>query len=105
MTTHLGTFKKIGDTFTGKLTTLAFSVQIDLLPIEGGSDGSPDYRVYHKEREIGAAWAKRARKSDAEFLSLRIVDPALGACAIYPALVQSTKTPDTWTLLLNGQRD
>lgn len=104
MTTHLGTFKKTGETFTGKLVTLAFSAQIDLLPLEGGSDGAPDYRVYHKDREIGAAWVRRARKTDAEFLSLRIVDPAFGPCAIYPALVES-KTAGQWNLLLNGQRD
>ena len=104
MTTHLGTFKKNGTAFTGKITTLAFSAQIDLMPLEGGSDGAPDYRVYHKEREIGAAWVRGARKRDAEFLPLKITDPALGPCAVYPALVQS-KTVGTWNLLLNEARD
>lgn len=103
MTTNLGTFKRVGETYTGKLTTLAFSAQVDLLPVEGGGDGAPDYRVYHKDREIGAAWVRRARKSDTEFLSLKLIDPALGPCAVYPALVES-KTPGTWNLLLNEQR-
>ena len=103
MATHLGTLKKVGDSFTGKITTLAFSTQIDLLPLAGGSDGSPDYRVLHKDREIGAAWAKRARKSDAEYLSLRIMDPAMGPCAVYVALVES-KTAGTWNLLMNEAR-
>ena len=105
-TTVLGTFKKTGDAFTGMIHTLAFKAQIDLLPLDGAaSDGAPSYRVYHLKREIGAAWLKRARKSDKEFLSLKITDLAFGANPVYPALVESTTAKDTWNLLLNPSRD
>ena len=104
-TTFLGTFKKTGNAFTGTIHTLAFKAQIDLLPIEGSSEGAPAYRVYHAKREIGAAWVKRARKSDTEFLSLKVRDLAFGPEPVYPALVESTATPGTWNLILNGQRD
>lgn len=101
-TTFLGTFKKTGAAFTGTIQTLAWKAQIDLLPIEGSSEGTPAYRVYHKEREIGAAWVKRARKSDQEFLSLKVRDLAFGPNPVYPALVQSTRDAGSWNLLLNG---
>lgn len=103
MATTLGTFTKTGDTYTGELTTLAFSARIDLLPVEGGADGAPDYRVYHGKREIGAGWTRRAKRSDAEFVSLKLIDPPLGPCAIYPALVESREA-GTWNLILNEQR-
>jgi uncharacterized protein (DUF736 family) len=104
-TTFLGTFKKTGNAFTGTIHTLAFKAQIDLLPIEGSSEGAPAYRVYHKEREIGAAWVKRARKSDQEFLSLKVRDLAFGSNPVYPALVQSTRDAGSWNLLLNGNSE
>lgn len=104
-TTNLGSFKKSGDGFVGNIHTLAFSAKIDLMPVEGGGDGSPAYRVSHKGREIGAAWVKTSRKSGAEFLSLKVVDLAFGGSPVYPALVESTAQPGTWNLLLNGQRD
>lgn len=104
-TTFLGTFKKTGDAYTGTIQTLSWKAQIDLLPVEGSSEGAPAYRVYHAKREIGAAWIKHARNSGAEFLSLKLRDLAFGSEPVYPALVQSTATPGTWNLLLNGQRD
>lgn len=104
-TTFLGTFKKVGETYTGTIHTLAWKAQIDLLPIEGNSEGAPSYRVHHAKREIGAAWVKRARTSGTEFLSLKLRDLAFGPEPVYPALVESTATPGTWNLLLNGQRD
>ncbi len=105
-TTFLGTFKKTGDAYTGTITTLAWKAQIDLLPIEGNSEGAPAYRVYHAKREIGAAWCKTTRKDpNKEFLSLKIRDLAFGPEPVYPALVESAATPGTWNLLLNGSRD
>lgn len=102
-TTLLGTFKKTGSAFTGKIVTLAWSAQIDLLPVEGAAEGGPAYRIYHAKREIGAAWVKTTRKDPAkEFLSLKIRDLAFGSEPIYPALVQGK---DGWNLLLNGSRD
>lgn len=103
--TFLGTFKRTGNAYSGKLTTLAFAAQIDLLPVDGGGDGAPSHRVYHKDREIGAAWTKVARKSGSEFLSLKIRDLAFGSAPVYPALVQSAKDANSWNLLLNEARD
>lgn len=106
MTTFLGTFKRVGDTFTGTIHTLAFKAQIEVTPLDGAAgEGAPSYRVFHAKREIGAAWVKRARKNDREFLSLRITDLAFGDRPVYPALVQSTQAADTWNLLLNPSRD
>ncbi len=102
MTTHLGTFRKVGEAFSGKIQTLAFSADLDLLPVEGGSDRAPDYRIYHQKREVGAAWLKRARKTETDYLSLKISDPALGSLPIYPVLLPSERGPD-WNLLLSGR--
>jgi uncharacterized protein (DUF736 family) len=103
--TFLGTFKRTGNAYSGTLSTLAFSAQIDLTPVDGGGEGAPSHRIFHKDREIGAAWTKTARKSGAEFLSLKIRDLAFGPHPVYPALVQSTTTKDAWNLLLNEARD
>ncbi|WP_291821182.1 DUF736 domain-containing protein [Bosea sp. (in: a-proteobacteria)] len=103
MATFLGTFIKTGEAFSGKLSTLSFSADIDLIAVEGGSDQAPDFRVYHGSREIGAAWVKRARRSESDYLSLKIQDLALGSLPVYPVLVQSEREPNTWNLLLNGR--
>ncbi len=105
MSVNLGTFKKNGSAFQGTITTLAIKAKLDLIPVEGGGDSSPDYRVQHSGREIGAAWVRRARKSDAEFLNVRVQDPALGPTPVYLALVESTREPGNWALLLNEARD
>lgn len=102
-TTVLGSFKKVGEAFSGKIVTLAWSAQIDILPIEGATEGSPAYRVYHAKREIGAGWVKATRKDASKtFLSLKLRDLAFGSEPVYPALVEGK---EGWTLLLNGSRD
>jgi uncharacterized protein (DUF736 family) len=75
-------------TFSGELRTLTVRAKITIVPnAERTGDKAPDYRIYAGSHEVGAAW-KKVSRAGAEFLSVRIDDPALTQ-PIYAAVVQT----------------
>jgi uncharacterized protein (DUF736 family) len=87
---ELATLKTTKNGFTGELKTLTVRSKIDIIPNEKRpSDKSPTHRVLAGGVEIGAGWTKTS-KAGAEYISVRIDDPAL-ANPIFAALV-TTKT-------------
>jgi uncharacterized protein (DUF736 family) len=70
----LGHFRREGDGFTGRLTTLSLDAGVRLAPTGKVSGKGPDYRILIGENEIGAAW--RASEASGALLNLKLDDPA-----------------------------
>lgn len=70
----LGHFRREGDGFTGRLTTLTLDAVVRLAPTDKVSAKGPDYRVLIGDNEIGAAW--RAGETSGALLNLKLDDPA-----------------------------
>jgi uncharacterized protein (DUF736 family) len=71
----IGTFTKVGELFTGTITTLTLKLTVNIIPVERSSENAPDYRVYSSSVECGAAW-KRTPADGRETLSVKLDDPA-----------------------------
>ena len=76
--TSIGIFTKQDDGFNGTLRTLAFSVNLKIVPIPKSRDSGPDYRVLAGAVEIGAAW-KRQSATSKQYLSVKLDDPSFSA--------------------------
>lgn len=63
--TTIGYFRRDGETFVGRLSTLQIDAAVRLVPIERVSPRAPAFRAYVGDNECGAAW--------------RPLDPASGA--------------------------
>lgn len=74
--TTIGHFRRDGDGFAGRLTTLTLDVTVRLAPAEKFSAKAPDYLVLAGEAECGAAW--RLTDASGAILSLKLDDPAWG---------------------------
>ena len=61
---NIGTFKKSGHEFQGKIVTLSLqSKGVRIVPdANRASDNAPSHRVYVGRAEIGAAWSKRSNE-------------------------------------------
>ncbi len=99
--TTIGTFTKSENGFIGAIKTLTLNVKAKLVPAEGGSESSPDYRVYAGPVEIGAGW-KKSSENGRDYVSLKLDDPSL-AQPIYASLFQG-EDPDTYNLLWSRPR-
>jgi len=87
---ELATLKQTKQGYTGELQTLTVRAKIEINAIsERKSDKSPSHRITSGGQEIGAAWTRQS-KAGAEYLSVRIDDPAFSN-PIYAAVV-TTKT-------------
>lgn len=87
---ELATLKATKNGYSGELKTLTVRAKIDIVPNDKKqSEKSPSHRVLAAGVEIGAGWTKRS-KAGADYLSIRIDDPALAA-PIFAAVV-TTKT-------------
>lgn len=76
----IGSFKKSGEEFQGKIVTLATQVKgIRIIPVATPSgDKAPSHRVYLDGSEIGACWTKQSSEGR-EYLSISLDDPSLPA--------------------------
>ena len=74
----IGTFTRQDDGFNGTLRTLAFSVNLKIVPIARSKENGPDYSVLANATEIGAAW-KRQSAANKPYLSVRLDDPSFAA--------------------------
>ena len=70
----LGHFRREGDGFTGRLTTLSLDAVVRLAPTGKVSGKGPDYRALVEDNEIGAAW--RAGDASGAVLNVKLDDPA-----------------------------
>jgi uncharacterized protein (DUF736 family) len=73
--TTIGTFKRNGQGYEGKLITLTAATKLRFTPAEKASDTQPDYRVFAGTIELGAAWTKLTADG-IEYLSVRLDDPS-----------------------------
>jgi uncharacterized protein (DUF736 family) len=84
---NIGTFTKTQDGFTGSITTLTVKTKATLKPAEGNSETGPDYRVFAGEVEIGAAWKRTGKKSNRDYLAVKLRDPSFAA-PLYANLIE-----------------
>ena len=83
----IGTFTRTADGFTGTVKTLSISAKITFRPAEKTSDKAPDYRIYTRAVELGAAW-KKCSTEGRDYLSVKLDDPSFPA-PIYATLVEA----------------
>ena len=100
----IGCFRQDGQTFSGNITTLQFSVQARLVPSENKVGvKSPDFRLVQTKTggyqpEIGSAWKRLSREGNLPYLEVEIDDPS---CQ-HPILATLWQTQDgLWYLFWN----
>jgi uncharacterized protein (DUF736 family) len=93
----IGTFTASDNGYTGSVKTLTLSFKAKFVAAEKESDKAPDYRIYAGATECGAAWRKRAKESDREYLSVKIDDVGFPA-PVYASLVKG-EGDDSFTLI------
>ncbi len=75
----------------GQIRTLNLDVRVTMAPLTKDNDKAPDYRLSAPGvPDFGAAWTRNARETGAEYLSVKLDDPAFAA-PIYATLVQGEK--------------
>ncbi|MDR6530286.1 uncharacterized protein (DUF736 family) [Caulobacter rhizosphaerae] len=72
--TTIGYFRRDGETFVGRLSTLQIDATVKLVPIERVSPRAPAFRAYVGDNECGAAWRPLDPASGA-ILNLELDDP------------------------------
>ena len=74
----IGTFSLAKDGFLqGAIKTLTLNTEATFEPVDSEKEGSPSFRLYAGEIELGAAWPKTARESGREYHQVRLDDPSL----------------------------
>lgn len=78
-------------TYTGTVCTSVLKFKATMKPSPKDNDKAPDYRISSANgADIGAGWTKAARETGAEYLSVKLDDPAFPA-PIYATLVQGDR--------------
>ncbi|MDR3535221.1 MAG: DUF736 domain-containing protein [Acetobacteraceae bacterium] len=77
---NIGSFKKVGNEFSGTISTLTIQAKnVRLVPVTGQTnDNAPSHRIYIGSAEIGAAWSKTSNEGR-DYLSLKLDDPSFDA--------------------------
>lgn len=73
--TTIGHFRRDGEGFAGRLTTLQLDATVRLTPVEKVSARAPEFRAYVGDTECGAAW-KPTDPASGAVLNLRLDDPS-----------------------------
>ena len=82
---NIGTFTKAEDgSLNGTIKTLRLNTKAKFSPLDATGNGSPDFRIFAGNVEIGAAW-KRVSQQDRPYISVKLDDPSLPA-PIYASL-------------------
>ena len=81
--------------FKGQLKTLSIRADIDIVP-NGmkNSDDQPDYRVLHRNVEIGAGWVRTGAASGKDYVSLSLASPEFGPRKLYANLGRAAGQDD-----------
>ncbi|GLS32049.1 Uncharacterized conserved protein, DUF736 family [Mesorhizobium albiziae] len=94
---QIGTFTRNEDGFFGNIRTLTLDAKLVILPArEGGTEDSPDHRVFCDAAEVGAAWDRTGEKVGA-YLSVVVDDPSFKQ-PIRASLFGSDTEDGVWTL-------
>lgn len=70
----IGFFRRDGDDYVGRLTTLQIDATVRLTPIEKVNARAPEYRAFAGETECGAGWRPNDPASGA-ILNIELDDP------------------------------
>ncbi|MFZ2870999.1 DUF736 domain-containing protein [Zavarzinia sp.] len=97
---QIGEFTRTETGFTGRIRSLAFDIDVVLVPVEHAEAGaSPAFRIHLDQAdgpEIGAAW-KRTGERAGDFLALQIDDPVF-VQPIRANLFQAGADGTAWSL-------
>lgn len=81
--------------YHGSLKTLSVKAPIDILPNSAkNGDKQPDFRVFSRGTEIGAAWSRTGETSGKDYVSLSLCDPAFGPKKLYANLGKAAGQDD-----------
>ncbi len=99
---HIGSFIRTPEGFTGHLRTLTLDLELTLVPANPiEAENAPDYRIHlgpdADGPEIGAGW-KRTGERAGDYVALLIDDPTLTR-PLYANLFQSDVKGNAFTLL------
>jgi uncharacterized protein (DUF736 family) len=72
--TTIGYFRRDGEGFVGRVTTLQIDATVRLTPIEKVSAKAPEFRAFVGETECGAGWRPRDPAAGT-LLNLKLDDP------------------------------
>jgi uncharacterized protein (DUF736 family) len=72
--TTIGYFRRDGEAFVGRLSTLQIDTTVRLVPIDKVSPRAPAFRAFVGEAECGAAWRPNDASSGA-VLNVELDDP------------------------------
>lgn len=88
----IGKFNKLDDgRLVGRIRTLTIDAEVEIQPQTGGKEGSPQYRAFIGEFDIGAGWVKKARESGNKYVSLLLDCPSFSASAWATLIASSTE--------------
>lgn len=77
--------------YTGTVCTSVLKFKAVMKPCSKEHEKAPDYRITTSNgADVGAGWTKAARETGAEYLSVKLDDPAFPA-PIYATLVQGDR--------------
>jgi uncharacterized protein (DUF736 family) len=81
--------------FKGQLKTLSIRADIDIVPntMKNGDD-QPDFRVLHRNVEIGAGWTRTGATSGKDYVSLSLASPEFGPRKLYANLGRAAGQDD-----------
>lgn len=72
--TTIGTFRRDGEDFVGRVSTLMIDATVRLVAVEKVSASAPTFRAFVGEAECGAAWRPTDPASSA-VLNVKLDDP------------------------------
>ena len=86
----IGTFSAIKDGYAGTIRTLTVATKVRLIANDRKEgEGTPDFRIFAGDAEVGAAWRKTRQGSEETYLRVKLDDPALPQ-PIWGALLEAT---------------
>ena len=78
----IGNFTKQENGYQGTIATLTLKSKVNIVPVEKTSEKAPDFRVFAKNVEIGAAWSQVGKESNNSYLSIKLDDPSFAAAIL-----------------------
>ena len=72
----IGTFSLKDGKYTGTIRTLTINAKAQMVPVSGGTKGTPDYRIYAAGAELEAAWREESKDGSTEYLAVKLDDPS-----------------------------
>lgn len=95
--------KQKDGSYKGKYDLLRVAGPLDILPNKGkNAPNQPDFRLYSRSTEIGAAWIAK-NQDEEEYVSLGFAHPMFGPNRIYANLGQAEgqDDPDVLAVIWN----